>query len=257
MDCRRTLVLAVGLAGGCLGCVGPGRNALPGAVEVSTSKKPHASTEVAYGTFRVREAADPHLTRAQKEDLWEQARHAFQNALKLDPDCSAAWDGLGNLYTTMADYDRAVKAFQQGLAKHPKEAALWFDLGVCQCRRKDWPAALDCLQKAHGLDLENRFYTKTLGLALPFGGRYGEGLACLKLVMPEAEAHYNLAGILHHLGREEQSKEQLQIALRLAPNLAGARDMYTRLEAGDDGGIRPVVNLGFLTGDLPASDPTR
>jgi tetratricopeptide (TPR) repeat protein len=254
MDCRKALVVALALGAGCVGCMSPaGQRAATGdgpGVEVSSGpKKPHASTEVAYADFRQREAADPKLTPSQREALWQQARVAYQNALKLDANYAPAYAGLAGLYVRMGDYDRALATYKQGLAKKPRDAGLWVDQGICQCRRQDWPAAVHSLQKAHDLDPENRFTTKTLGVALAGAGRHQDSLACLKQVMSEAQAHFDLARVLLYIGQQAQGKEQLLFALHIQPDLPGARELYARLNSTEGQAVGPLAGLTFATGD--------
>jgi tetratricopeptide (TPR) repeat protein len=212
-------------------------------------------TEVAFGNFKVREAAaTPDLTPPQKEQLYEQARRAYQHALELDPNCRDAYAGLARLYTARGQEDKALEIYHKGLKRCPQDAGLWFDMGMCQCRRKDWNAALDCLYKAHELDSENPICTRTLGLTLARAGRDREAVTMLTHAMSPAEANYTVARMLHHLHKDDQARTYLQEALRLKPDLAGANALYVQLGGGPQPAT-PTVNLS-LEETTPVSSET-
>jgi tetratricopeptide (TPR) repeat protein len=231
MDCRKSVLLALSLAAGCAGCV---------------SQNLKARTEVAFADFRVRDAASRgELSQAQKEAVYDGARVAYQRALALDPECKEAYAGLANLYATIGRDDKAIDLYRKVLKRYPRESQLWLGQGMCHCRKKQWQAGLECLAKAHELDPDNRVYTRTLGLTLARTGRYPESVACLAQAMPQAEAEYTVARMLHHLGQDELSLQYVQKALQANPDLPGARDLIARLDGSGPGRGHPVVNVSF------------
>jgi tetratricopeptide (TPR) repeat protein len=239
MDRRIVVVLALGLATGWTGC--------------TTGPDLKSKTEVAFGDFKVREASvTPELTPPQKEQLFEQARLAYQHALKLDPGSRDAYAGLARLYSARGQDDKAVEIYHKGLKKFPQDAGLWFDLGMCQGRRKDWNAALECLHKAHELDPENPTCTRTYGLTLARAGQDREALTMLSQAMGPAEANYTVARMLHHVHKDEQARPYLQAALRLKPDLAGAVTLSVQLGLSERPATPPRVNLSYVEEPSPA-----
>jgi tetratricopeptide (TPR) repeat protein len=237
MDCRTSLVLALGLAVGLAGC--------------ATAPDMKSKTEVAFADFNVREAASNRaLSPKAREAVYDKARAAYQHALELDPSCRDAYAGLGRLQAAAGNEDRAAEVYRKALKKFPRDAGLWYDLGQCQCRRKDWPAALDSLQKAHLIDPDNRGYTRALGLTLAVAGRPKESVALLGPVMGQAEANYAVARMLHDAGKDDLGRPYLQAALQLNPNLGGSHELCAQTERGAAPAAgRPVVNIGFAGGD--------
>jgi tetratricopeptide (TPR) repeat protein len=259
MDRRASLVLALGLAAGALGCTPRGSlpvvsadaqpaPAPPEVVDqlpVSDGKphKPHASTFVAAGRLAENTAEDPKRPPANREFLLEQARKAYQQAIATDPDCVPAYQALAGLYLKQRDYDRAVATYQKALQGHPKESALWFELGMCYSRQRQWDPAVANLRQAVALDPENRPYVNTLGFCLARAGKVDESVACFQKIAGPAQAHYNVARMLHHLKQDELSREHLRLALRADPQLAAAKQLLDQLDGRVAAGVVQVTGI--------------
>jgi len=213
MDCRRTLLPAVWLLGGALGCAGD-----PRAAPVRETPPPPLAGDWAAGEARARPKGS-----TEQEQMRDTARKSFQQAMTINPTYLPAYRSLAKLYVEMDDYEHAVATYHKALRLQPRNGALWFDLGMCHARYKAWPAALDALNRAHDCDPENRQYLNTLGHALARTGRYQDSLNCfVRSYGNEAMAHYQLARMLHHLGQNDQARQCLQAALQRDPNLEPA-----------------------------------
>src|SRR5262249_42139448 len=139
---------------------------------------------------------------------------------------------LARLYEKLHDSDRALATYREALRVQPKDATIWLEMGMCQARQHDsWEAAVDSLKTAYELDPENRQYAKTLGFCLARAGHYDESLACLKRTVGEAEARCDLARMLHHLHQDAASRQQLQLALQMNPQLEAAQQLQAQLDA--------------------------
>jgi Tfp pilus assembly protein PilF len=258
MDRRTSLVLVLSFAAALFGCAPHGPLPLvssetksapapppppppaaePAPVSEARPHKPHASTYVAAGSLAEKTAEDPKRGPADRENMLEQARKAYQQAIATEPDYLPAYQGLARLYIKLGDHDHAVATLQKVLQTHPKEAPLWFDLGMCYSRHKQWEPALDCLRKAVDLDPESRPYINTLGFCLARAGKLDESLACFQKIGGPAQAHYNLARMLHHLGQDEPSKQHLQLALQADPKLDAARQLLSHLDGRPTGVVQ-------------------
>jgi tetratricopeptide (TPR) repeat protein len=256
MDCRRTLALA--LVVGTAGCTVS--KTLPTtasgeqvAVEVRKERdlpkrKPQASTCVAFGAISEQTAADPKRPPVERDQMRERARKAYQQALDIDPKNRSALTGLARLYDEQGDHERAVDTFRKAAKAHPKEASAWFDLGMCHARHKEWEPALENLRKAVEGEPGNRQYSNAYGFCLARAGRYEESLAAFRKVGGDAEAHYNLARMLHHVKEEELSKQHVQLALHLSPGMTPAQELLAELE-----GRVPAAAQMALEGQVPAA----
>jgi tetratricopeptide (TPR) repeat protein len=193
-------------------------------------RQPQPSTCVAFGKLQLEAAVDSERTPAQREQMYDMARQYYQQAIKLDAHCLEAYYGLGRAYRGLGDHDREVATYQKGLRVYPQNASLWFELGMCQARSKEWGPALENLKKATALEPENRSYNSSLAYALARAGRYDESFDYFKKVVGEAQAHYNVARMLHHVKDDGASKQHLQMALRINPDFQEARQLLVELD---------------------------
>jgi tetratricopeptide (TPR) repeat protein len=271
MDCRRPLSLALTLLVGSAGCT---HNAgtvpaaqTPTAVTANAKsdgldpealkRQPKPETFVAFGDFSAREA-DAAKTPAEQEQLRDRARHAYQEALKIDPANVPAYKSLGSLYACSNDCGRAKETYEAALKLAPEDASLWFTLGMTYARTKEWGAAVEHLTKAIELDPENRSYRRHLGFALARAGRHDESLAVFERYEGEAKAHFYLAQMLEHMGQVETCKTHLQLALAKDPQLTDAAQMLVRLSGVASPGpasTAQIQNVSYTEEIRPANEP--
>jgi tetratricopeptide (TPR) repeat protein len=201
-------------------------------------RQPKAATCVAGGQFIEREAlAAPRLGPLEKQQMFDRARRAYQQALSIDPSYMPAYTSLAHLYVELGDNERAMATFQKGLQKNAKYAPLWFDLGMYHARNKEWDAAIQNLAKAVELEPENRQYGNVLGFCLARAGRYDDSLSVFSKSSGQAMAYYNVGRMLHHNNQDDLCREYLQQALRLNPQLAEAEQLLASL---DNTGVTPA-----------------
>src|SRR5262249_23109958 len=208
-------------------------------------------TVVSLAAFRESEATDTKEGPAKQRQLRDEARQSYQEALRLDPNCLAAYQGLGRVYTELNDWQRAMEAYRTGLEKHPRDPALWFGQGVCLCRQKNFAQAAESLRKALQLNPENRQILKELGLCLARAGRMDEALPYLVQAVGAPTAHWYLARMTLHLAEQgamaaapaqAECRRHLQIALQADAGFAPAQQMLASLDVGS----QPRVNIEFM-----------
>jgi tetratricopeptide (TPR) repeat protein len=202
---------------------------------------PLPTTEIAFGRMKEAEADAAHHKNNQEAQarLRDEARRAYQQAIKLDPNCLEAYRHLGHLYIKMGDSDRALETYQKALAKHAKESGIWYDMGLCYTRRKDFAESTRCLSKALELEPENLDYMKKLGMTLAWVGQIDRSVAYLTRGHQSAAlAHYDIARVLAQKGQIEPAKQHLHIALHESPQLEGAGEMLAWLENPNAGATR-------------------
>jgi tetratricopeptide (TPR) repeat protein len=211
--------------------------------ENASDRNPQASTCVAFGDFHLKGAEAEGHTAIQKDQILDQARKAYQQAIKLDPKCVPAYRGLARAYEQLGDHDRVVATYQSGAKANPAEPTLWFELGMYHARKKQWQPAVENLKKASELDSENRTYSDMLGYTLARAGRYDESYECFKKTSGEARAHYNVARMLCHVKENELAREHLKLALKANPDLAPARQVLAELDSST--ASKPTVAVSF------------
>ncbi|HMC64417.1 MAG TPA: tetratricopeptide repeat protein [Gemmataceae bacterium] len=281
MDCRKAAWLTLGLTLGAVGCTHqqtvpqtPGQRAASNATASNMSSTaaaqsanaaapdnqtpiiPKAQTCVAAGAFQERMAADTARTPAERDKLNDLARRSYQQGIRTDSNYLPAYVALANLYEKLGDFERAEATYHSALRIQPKDAAVWFEMGMCQARRHNrWESAVEALKAACELDPENRQYAKTLGFCMTRAGQYDAGLDCLKRVVGEAEAHCDLARMLHHMKQDAASRQQLQLALQFNPHLESARQLEMELDGGSLAPAPPVAPSVAVPTPAPDSMP--
>jgi tetratricopeptide (TPR) repeat protein len=207
----------------------------------SDLRTPKAATFVAFAAAQELEADNTELTASQRQNVLDCARANYQKALEADPNHLPAYIGLARVYTNMSHHDKALETYYRALQKSPKNTLLWFDVGLCYCRTQHWEQALRSFQNAVALDPENRSAIQGLGFCAARAGRLQDSLQTLSKVMPSAEAHYHVARMMHHMKRDDLCRQYLAEALKLNPELAGARSLQAEL----DQPVRPVAHIEF------------
>jgi len=195
-------------------------------------RTPQAKTEIAFGKLKEGEA-DSEAGNTDPEGqarLRDEARRAYQQALKIEPNNLEAHRALAGIYVKKGDFDRALDTYKKAMVKHPKDANLWYDLGLCHHRRKDFPESIKCFTKALEMEPENPDYMKKLGFTLAWTGQIEQGLTLLARAQGRAMAHYNIARVLLQKDQQEQARQHLTAALRENSQLAEARELLTSLE---------------------------
>jgi Tfp pilus assembly protein PilF len=234
MEGRRTLVLGLCLLTGSLGCTMlPERpSADPAAVAAhkdEPKRQPKSATCIAYGNFAAQSSADPICSDAKRQQLREQARMAYQQALTIDPNDLTALTALGWLYVAMDDHDHALATLQRAVQSHPQKAGAWFELGRCQARYHEWAAALDDLRRAVELDPENHTFNHFYGYSLAHAGKFDESFAVFAKLEGDANAHFELAQMQHHMKQDDLCKAHLLKALELNPGMSQASELLASM----------------------------
>jgi tetratricopeptide (TPR) repeat protein len=159
----------------------------------------------------------------------EEARASFESALRYHPDSAEAHNNLGNALIRLGHPDEAIAQYRQALRIKPNSAALHYNLASLLLDLQRGTEAEPEYREAVRL---NPAYTPQmyldLGNALVKARRFSEALVAYREVVrlspANAEAHYNLGGVLRMLGQPVEAQEQYQEALRLNPALrAGGR----------------------------------
>jgi tetratricopeptide (TPR) repeat protein len=85
----------------------------------------------------------------------DNARKAYERAIKLKPDYMEAWNNLGTIYYARKSYHRAASSYNRALRiapNEPRSAVTYENLGRVWFNRKDYARARECLQTALKLD---------------------------------------------------------------------------------------------------------
>jgi hypothetical protein len=260
-----TLLLALGLSLGGIGCAGTSQSTQPAeqtpppapapaptpppapppataaqdASSPTGKRQPLPGTCVAWAICRERMAEKDGVGPALKQTLYDQAREAYEQAIKIDPEHMPAYAGLARIYQLQKLPTKALETYHLALQKKPADPSLWLEVGMCHCRAQQWDLAIRSLAKALELDPNNRRLTQTLGFCQARAGRARDSVETLAKVMPPADANYNVARMMRHMQQDDQCRHYVQEALRLDAAHAAARAL---LDALDGRGALPAEN---------------
>jgi Tfp pilus assembly protein PilF len=157
--------------------------------------------------------------------LYEKARHD-------NPRVTAqASRRLAVLYDRQGDFLHALEEYQKALQENPRDSDVLNDLGYSYYNNGKLDEAEKALRRAVNLKPENKRAWVNLGLVLGAQHRYPESLEAFGKAVTEAQAQCNLAFLLTAEGKREEAKQTYERALRLDPNLVGAKAALERLNA--------------------------
>jgi len=191
--------------------------------------KPH--TLVTMGALHAQMAEELARSPEERQQLFRQAAHAYQTALKQDASYVPAYMAMGQLSEKLGDPQKAITAYENALKHAPNNPTIWYTLGMCLNRGKQWEAAAERLRKAAELEPGNRQIVSACALTLARVGKHDECLSWLRKVSTPAEAHYSLARMLHHMEDYDHCKQHLELALQNEPTHTGAQQLVQSLTA--------------------------
>ena len=159
-------------------------------------------------------------------------------AIDADPKNAAAWALRAEISNRLKNWEGAVKDATEALRLDPQNAAALRERAYANIQLGNYQAALEDLDKAVTLEPSNNAFATSLGWTLARDGQYQASFELFCHTVGEARAHYNLARMAEHLGQRDVSRQYLEAALRVEPNLADAQQMLTQMNG--DGGVKAV-----------------
>jgi tetratricopeptide (TPR) repeat protein len=253
MDGRMSAFALLGLVLACSGCVTttetqvsfpkPGEAPRKPLVAAKEEPKQPAPPRLVVTVAEMKESdADAAKDQPEKQArLRDEARRAYMEVIKAEPDNFAAYRGLARVYARLGDYERAQETYKKALTRQPRDVHIWFDMGMMYDRRKDWAEGIKCFRKGLDIDPENQDCLKGLGFTLARAGQMEASMAYLtRATGSVAMAHYNVARMLLHLGEQatpaeraaaaEQARRHLHLALQENPALERAHQLLATVE---------------------------
>lgn len=133
--------------------------------------------------------ASAHLKR------YDQAVHAFREAIRNQAEYDEAWHELGVAYANLKDYDNAIQAYRDALRIQPKNAQASHDLGNAHHGLKQHAHAIHAYREALRIQPENPDAWYRLGVGYAILGERGKirGIyqTLRKLNPRKAEQYFN------------------------------------------------------------------
>lgn len=221
--------------------------------------------------------------RAQKtRETNRQARHMFERAIELDPQCAVAYAYLGLTYLAdvaaqwtndPAEAVNQLLAFaQKAVAIEDTQPAAHEALAYAYLGKKQHAQAVDAAERAIALDPNSADAYQTLGDILSFMGRGEEAVSLVEKAMrlnPRYPTSYlwSLGQAYRLVGRAEEAISVLKRAVLRNPEHLTAhllltvmlseqgRDEEARAEAAEILRINPQYSLAVVRRNMPYQNP--
>lgn len=175
---------------------------------------------------------------------FDEAIEMYQAALPSLKNKNMVLLNLGLAYYKKGDFEHAREQFTLFHDAQPNDVRAIILLGDCNLRAGKVDAALNLLEPLESKYAENMDFEYVMGSALIKSGRRRDGVARLEKVAkagPSADAYLLAGATLLDLNEYEQSRHDLEEALRLSPSLPG---LYTLVGIARD-----------KTGDVKNAEP--
>jgi Tfp pilus assembly protein PilF len=204
-------------------------------------------TEVELADTMFASAIDPTATGTDRDRRLDQARLQFTHVLERDPRNGKALLGLARIYGELGDKDRASKYLAQYFEVNPRDHKTAYDLAMQYGKKHDFSAASAGCEYALSMDPENREYRKAFGFFTALSGNVDQSLGILtqNRTMSEAEARFNIAGLLEQTNQVDAARQQLRLSLQADPLFEPAKALLNDI---DQNSQNPVVPAGFQQG---------
>jgi tetratricopeptide (TPR) repeat protein len=150
------------------------------------------------------------------------AKAYFLEALKNNPKNSAAYFGLGEVYTDLSQDADAIASYEKALESDPGLTEIYLPLGILYYQNGDIAKADELLTKALANSSESAETQVFLGVIRTSQNRNDDALAAFKraktLDPNLPEAYYRTGEVLTRLGRPKDALVEYQKAAELRPN---------------------------------------
>jgi TolB-like protein len=211
-----------------------------------------------------------YLGRLHTAEAYRQSNDLYQQALAIDADYAAAWDGLARNYFNMKGIgllrdedgsDLARKAAEKALAIDPDYAQAHTSLAwVATYFDNDLRAAARHLERALALDPTDLYILDAAATLLFNLGRLDQSIAVNEYVNTRdplnPNSHWNLCIGYQSVGRWQASIVSAKTTLRLSPGTAGAQYLIgDRSAVPGRGQCRPGGHAARGIGGFPADRP--
>ena len=162
---------------------------------------------------------------AKKGDL-DRAIYDYGEAIKLDPECMAAFYNRGNTYAKKGDLDRAISDFNEAIDLDFKNAAAFYNRGNAYQEKGDFDHAISDFDDAINLDPKNAVMFNNRGNAYQKKGDLERAISdydeAIKLDPNYAVAFYNRGNTYAKKGDLDRAISDYDKAIKLDPKNAVA-----------------------------------
>jgi tetratricopeptide (TPR) repeat protein len=144
-------------------------------------------------------------------------------------------DIIGSAWDTKTMYQQAIGVAQSEISKNPNDMYAWFNLGTSAYGIGDYQLAKEAFEQSRSLGWPKRMLWYQIQPIQTYNalGEYQKALELTQLALWSndsfAEAHVEAAIAYKGLGNTSKAREEIQIALNYAPDLAKAKNFLDSL----------------------------
>src|SRR6056297_2061673 len=133
----------------------------------------------------------------RKTGQYDQAIQHYKKALKIDPRCTKALDGLGDIYLNQNNLKRAKTYFQKILDIEPQNKEALLNLGYLHAKNNNFSKAVAVYKKAVLLNPANKKPALHLAIVYALQKKYTAAIRVFKQMLPhhrqDPDIYYNIA----------------------------------------------------------------
>ncbi|MCZ6766326.1 MAG: tetratricopeptide repeat protein [bacterium] len=174
-----------------------------------------------------------HYTSAQLQEsagAYEGAINQYRKAIVLNHGFVEAYERLGILLDRLARYVEAEDVWNRAVANGPENASIRNNQGFHYLVQRHYEEAALAFEEALRIDPSFDRARMNLGIVLIHQGRFDNGLALFREVLPEADAQYNLGIVLRQKNMDRRAADAFALALEVNPRMNSARLQLSQLE---------------------------
>ena len=196
-----------------------------------------------------------------KQEKWQEAIAAYQQALIITPNWVEVQRELGDLFLKLERWDEAVQVYETAISLRSESAEVYHNLGDALLKLQRWEDAIAAYEKAIELNPEFSWSYNNLGDGLRELQRWDEAAQAyqkaIELKPDFALSHHNLGDVLVKKEDWEGAIAAYQKAVDLDPNFVWSYynlgESFTQLEQWEDG-IKSYRKAIELQAYLPRVD---
>ena len=164
----------------------------------------------------------------EQEGKLDQAREAYEKALRLNPDYADSHNNLGAMHLKAGEIGKAIDSYRTAARLAPWSADVQNNLGHALVEKGRHAEAVRAYQRAHEIDSQAPQPLLNLGNAYLQMKRFPEAISAygrvLQMQPDSADVHHNLGFAYLESGRLDDALASFEKALALQPQYASAHN---------------------------------
>jgi len=114
------------------------------------------------------------------KEKYEEAIGVCEGILAIDPNCTEAYEEIGDNYISLRKLAKAEKALAQALKINPQSANAAYLSGFMESCRRNWKRSISFLEKADEFKPNHPEILRCLGWSHAMNGNYNHGIILLE-----------------------------------------------------------------------------